>query len=87
MEIILGFIVMLVLVVISSVPIFIMLKFKNSYSNIVAWVLFFLCGIIYVLLKVACIEFGILDKDNNTPIPVVAMFVFYFLSRIGITEK
>ena len=87
MEIILGFIVMLVLVAISSVPIFIMLKFKNSYSNVVAWGLFFLCGIIYVLLKIVCIEFGILNGSNNTPIPVVAMFVFYFLSRIGVAEK
>ena len=87
MEIILGFVVMLVLVAISSVPIFIMLKFKNSYSNVAAWVLFFLCGIIYVLLKVVCIEFGILNESNNAPVPIVAMFVFYFLSRIGVAEK
>ena len=86
MEFILGFIIMVALVLISSIPIFIVLKIKNSYSNISAWVLFFLCGMIYILLKLICVEFGILNESNGTPIPIIAMFVFYFLSRLGVAE-
>lgn len=86
MNFILGFIIMIVLVLISSIPIFIVLKLKKSYSNVIAWVLFFLCGINYILLKLICIEFGVLNENNGVPIPIVAMFVFYFLSRLGVAE-
>ena len=86
MEFILGFVIMVVLVLISSIPIFVVLKIKNSYSNISAWVLFFLCGMIYILLKLICVELGILNESSGTPIPIIAMFVFYFLSRLGVAE-
>lgn len=86
MEFILGFIIMIVLTVISSIPIFILLKLKNTYSNVLAWVLFVVCAFIYILLKVTCIEFGILNGSKGMPVPLIAMFVIYFLSRLGVAE-
>lgn len=82
---ILGFIITIILAVISSIPIWIIFKLKNNYSNVIAWILFFVCGFIYILLKITCVEFSIL-KDNSG-LPFVAMFIIYSISRIGVTEN
>ncbi len=84
MEFIMGFIIMLILVVISAIPIFVTLKTKKSYSNIFAWVLFVVCCLIYIVLKVICIEYGILG--NSSSVPLIAMFIFYGLSRLGVVK-
>ena len=80
-----GFIVTIILAIISSIPIWVMLKLKNNYNNVIAWILFFICGFIYILLKITCVDFGIL-KDSNG-LPFVALFIIYSISRIGITEN
>ena len=85
MKFILGFIVMIILIIISSVPIFIVLKFKGSYGNVFAWGLFFICIFTYIVLKVFCIEFGILSE--NKQIPYMAIFAIYSLSRLGVKIK
>lgn len=85
MSIILGLVLTLVLATISSIPVFIVLKFKDSYNNVCAWTLYLLCGLIYIILKVLCVENGISD-DNDTAIPILALFILWFVSRIGYSK-
>lgn len=86
MEFVSGFLITVVLAVMSALPIFVLGFLKKGYSNITAWVLLFLCGIIYAVLKQTCVYFGIFN-DSGTPIPILVLFIFYFLSRIYVIEN
>ena len=82
MEIIFGFIVMLVLIAISLIPNILVLIFKKSYGKPMAFCLFLVSFFIYIVLKVRCIENGILQDSNN--IPIIAMFAFYLVASWGV---
>ncbi len=86
LKFIIGFILMLILVAISSIPIFIIGHFKKKYSKGMAWFLTILCISIYIILKVICQEYDILDKSSHT-VPVVAMFLIYGISNIFVERK
>lgn len=85
LKLIFGFIVMLILVVISSIPIFLScflcFKFKQGYNKFTAFILFILCCVIYVILQVACAEVGILESRES--IPLIPMILIFCISQIG----
>ena len=80
MGFVIGFILMLILVALSSIPIFIVGHIKKQYSKGVAWFLTILCIIVYIFLKVLCQEYDILDKNSHT-VPAIAMFLIYGISN------
>lgn len=87
MNIIIGFIIMLILTAISSIPIFITAHFiKGGYSKGISWLLFVVCVVIYCILKVFCQEADILSSESNH-IPILAMFIIYGISSAFVNKK
>lgn len=78
---IIGFVIMLILVALSCLPIFIIGHIKKQYSNGIGLFLTVLCTIIYIVLRVLCQECGILD-DNNTAVPIFAIILIYLIAKI-----
>lgn len=78
-----GFIIMSILVLISAAPIFIVAYFAKNYSKIIAWSLFAISVLIYIVLKILCQDAGIIAKGNAS-VPFIAMFILFAISNIFI---
>ena len=85
MDFIFGMFFVIIVSLISSIPIFIVYKVKKEYSNVIAWLLWIVCVVIYVIIRTICGELDIIDSSN--PIPYFAMFLIYVISRIGVKEN
>lgn len=78
MEFVFGFIITILMALISSIPFFIWGNLKKDFKKIDGIAAFMLCGIIYAILK-ATFEHIELIAPSNIPIPITVMFYYWCL--------
>lgn len=83
-DIIFGFIFMIILVLLSAIPIFVAAYFtkKNGgYSKEICWVLTVVSVILYIVIRVLIFEV-LKIQDSGNPVPILAMLFIYGLANI-----
>jgi len=75
---------MCVVAALSCIPIFLaayLTKKNNGYSKGVFWFLFFLCGILYCVIKVFFQQIGIIAQGNSH-IPLFALIIIFTIDKL-----